>query len=169
MRRWNRTDGKAGQRSRVKSADKEVAALARWGTACRGSGGRGKEHHRGVGPGKRYLRAPRAEPSANAHLIVRACQNRRIETGRGTVRLAVSRRSPSAGSKDGSSVKIPAAPGREARASRTRGPIRAVSCEAAARRSLRSARYDTLTMVDVRETSTPPDGKPIHWRLLDHA
>src|SRR4029077_11688028 len=23
-----------------------------------------------------------------------------------------------------------------------------------------------LTMVDVRETSTPADGKPIHWRLL---
>lgn len=103
-----------------------------------------------------------------AHLIVRACQNRRIETGeeeQHEVDLLFSH-------IDGLSeegrlkVNIPAAPGRKARSSELAVRFSRV----ALRKPLHGAGdlpdTVTLAMVDVRETSTPQGGKPIHWRLL---
>jgi hypothetical protein len=103
----------------------------------------------------------------NVHLIVRACQNRKIETDDpDQINLLFSHVDglPEQGRFE---VKIPAAPGRKART--TELAIR--FSRVVLRKPLHGAAADlpatiALTMVDVRETSTPPDGKPIHWRLL---
>src|SRR6185312_5189595 len=63
-------------------------------------------------------------------------------------------------------VTIPAAPGRKARSSELAIRFSPVTL----RKPLHGAPglHDTVTLavVDVRETSTPEGGKPIHWRLL---
>ncbi len=64
-------------------------------------------------------------------------------------------------------IKIPAAPGRKERLADL--AIRFSSVEL--RKPLHGAAGDLpdtidLTLVDVREVSTPDDGKPVHWRLL---
>jgi hypothetical protein len=99
-------------------------------------------------------------------LIVRACQNRRIETDEEEqIDLLFSHVDslPEAGRLK---VNIPAAPGRKAR----RSELAVRFSRVVLRRPLHGAAdlpaTVTLTMVDVRETSTPKDGKRIHWRLL---
>jgi hypothetical protein len=108
-----------------------------------------------------------ARPS-NVELIVRACQNRRIEAP------------PSEGADgllfgfiDGQAERgrfaatIPAAPGRP-----ERGAEFAVRfAPVVLRRPLHGADPAlpatlALTLIDVRETSAPADGQPVHWRLL---
>jgi hypothetical protein len=104
---------------------------------------------------------------SRAHLIVRACQNRRIEMDNEEqqIDLLFSHIDslPEAGRLN---VNIPAVPGRKARSSELIVRFSSVTL----RRPLHSAAdlpdAVTLTMVDVRETSTPEGGKPIHWRLL---
>jgi hypothetical protein len=64
-------------------------------------------------------------------------------------------------------VRIPAAPGRKERVSQLAVRFSRVVL----RKPVHGAAPDlpatiTLTMVDVRETSAPKEGKPIHWRLL---
>jgi hypothetical protein len=104
------------------------------------------------------------------HLIVRACQNRRIEVDdedeAKQIDLLFSHVDslPEAGRLK---VKIPAVPGRKARNSELAIRFSPVTL----RRPLHGAATDlpdtvTLAVVDVRETSAPGDGKPIHWRLL---
>lgn len=102
----------------------------------------------------------------NVHLIVRACQNRKIETDDPEQFKLFSHIDglPEQGRFE---VKIPAAPGRKAR--RTELAIR--FSRVVLRKPLHGAAADLpatigLTAVDVLETSTPQDGKPIHWRLL---
>lgn len=103
----------------------------------------------------------------NVHLIVRACQNRKIETDdTDQVNLLFDHVDglPDQGRFE---VKIPAAPGRKARTTELAVRFSRVVL----RKPLHGAAADlpatiALTMVDVRETSTPQDGKPIHWRLL---
>lgn len=106
---------------------------------------------------------------ANVQLIVRACQNRRIE---------LPARVPGDGLlftfMDGMPergrflVNVPAAPARKARTAEL-----AVRFAPVALRKPLNGADPTLpatvdvTMVDVRETSRPADGsEPIHWRLL---
>jgi hypothetical protein len=103
----------------------------------------------------------------NMHLIVRACQDRRIETEDAQqVDLLFAH-------VDGLSVQaqwmtvIPAAPGRKARETE----LTARFSRVALRKPLHGAAADlpdtvTLTMLDVREASTPTDSPPVHWRLL---
>ena len=109
-----------------------------------------------------------ARRPANVDLIVRACQNRRIE------------RPPAEPADellfafiDGQhergrfAVTLPAAPGRPER----RAELALRFAPVVLRRPLNGAdpalpATVALTLVDVRETSTPPDGKPVHWRLL---
>ena len=105
-----------------------------------------------------------AERPANVQLIVRACQNRRVEGPQEGLLFPVIDGQPEQGRVV---VTIPAAPGRKAR-----------SAELALRYApvvLRRPRHGadpalpetlSVTMVDVRETSVPPEGEPIHWRLL---
>jgi hypothetical protein len=104
---------------------------------------------------------------ANTHLIVRACQNRKIKTTRedtDALLFPFVDGLPEAGRV---CVKIPAAPGRKKR--ETELAVRFSSVELC--KPLHGAAPDlpetiALTLVDIREVSTPEDGEPIHWRLL---
>jgi hypothetical protein len=104
---------------------------------------------------------------SRAHLIVRACQNRRIEMDdeEQQIDLLFSHIDslPEAGRLN---VKIPAAPGRKARSSELVVRFSSVTLRRPLHGGCDLPETVTLTMVDVRETSTPEGGKPIHWRLL---
>jgi Transposase DDE domain len=101
----------------------------------------------------------------NMHLIVRACQNRRIETDDGEQIELLFAHVDSLPEQGRLAVDIPAAPGREARTSELAVRFSRVEL----RRPLHGASdlpsTITLTIVDVREISTA-NGKLIHWRLL---
>jgi Transposase DDE domain len=108
-----------------------------------------------------------ARRPSNMHLIVRACQNRKIETEDAEELNLLFQHVDALPEQDRLKVKIPAAPGRNERAAELvvrfapvvlRKPRRAGAADLPA--------TVTLTIVDVREASTPEDGKPIHWRLL---
>jgi Transposase DDE domain len=105
---------------------------------------------------------------SNMHLIVRACQNRNIETE------AKDQAAPllfpfidSLPEQGRFAQQIPAAPGRKARMAEIAVRFSAVVLcrpQHGAARDLPGT--VTLMLVDVRETSNPKDGAPIHWRLL---
>jgi hypothetical protein len=108
-----------------------------------------------------------ARRPANVQLIVRACQNRRIETDSEDPISLLFPYIDSQAEQGRVTVKIPAAPGRKARTAELAIRFSRVTV----RKPLHGAAPDlpatmTLTMVDVRETSKPDDGEPIHWRLL---
>ena len=163
---WNRKGGKVTDRRSRKTSNKESQ---RWldGTMRAGDILAGAAHITGVSDRESDIYEHFARRPDNVHLIVRACQNRKIETDDADqVNLLFSHVDglPEQGRFE---VKIPAAPGRKARttelAVRFSRPV--------LRKPLHGAAADlpatiALTMVDVRETSTPQDGKPIHWRLL---
>jgi len=104
---------------------------------------------------------------ANAHLIVRACQNRKIKTmvkPSGMLLFAFVDSLPEAGRF---SVKIPAAPGRKERVAELAVRFSSVALS----KPLHGAAPDlpatiALMLVDIREVSTPEHGEPVHWRLL---
>jgi hypothetical protein len=105
---------------------------------------------------------------ANVELIVRACQNRRIEgepaEGADGLLFSFIDGQPEQGRF---TTTIPAAPGRAER--RTELAVR--FAPVVLRRPVNGAdpmlpETVALTLVDVRETSRPADGKPVHWRLL---
>lgn len=110
-----------------------------------------------------------AKRPANVELIVRACQNRRIESPTqapedGLLFSFIDRR-PEQGRF---MVTIPAAPGRKARTA----ALAVRWAQVALRRPLHGAdpalpATVAVILVEVRETSTPPDGsEPVQWRLL---
>lgn len=109
-----------------------------------------------------------AERPAHAQLIVRACQNRRIEL-------------PGEESEDGLlfsfidslpeqgrfMAAIPAAPGRKKRTAELAvrfAPVKLCRPLHGADPALPAT--IAINLVDVRETATPSDGEAIHWRLL---
>jgi hypothetical protein len=104
---------------------------------------------------------------ANTHLIVRACQNRKIKTApedTNALLFPFVDGLPEAGRF---SVKIPAAPGRKARVAEL--AVRFSSVELC--KPLHGAARDlpdtiAVTLVDVREVSAPEGAESIHWRLL---
>jgi hypothetical protein len=107
-----------------------------------------------------------AQRPSNTHLIVRACQNRKIETDsdEGSLLFPFIDGLPEA---NRILVKIPAAPGRKERIAELAIRFSPV----ALRKPRHGASPDLpktidLTLVDVREVSAPEDGKPLHWRLL---
>jgi hypothetical protein len=163
---WNREGGKVANRRSRRTPHKESQ---RWldGTMRAGEVLAAAAHITGVSDRESDIYEHLARRPDNVDLIVRACQNRKIETDDGDqINLLFSRVDglPEQGRFE---VKIPAAPGRKARTT-----VLAVRFSAVVLRKPRNgAAADlpatvTLTMVDVRETSTPQDGKPIHWRLL---
>ena len=100
-----------------------------------------------------------------AHLLVRACQNRKIETAEaGALLFAFIDGVPEAGQI---SIKIPAAPGRQERIAQLAIRFSVVDLRKPRHGATREL-PDTLgvTLVDVREVASPQHGKPIHWRLL---
>jgi Transposase DDE domain len=101
------------------------------------------------------------------HLIVRACQNRKIETDDADELNLLFQHVDALPEHGRLTVKIPAAPGRKERTAELAVRFAPVVL----RKPRRGGAADlpdtvTLTIVDVREASTPKDGKPIHWRLL---
>jgi hypothetical protein len=163
---WNRKGGKVTDRRSRKTSNKESQ---RWldGTMRAGEVLAGAAHITGVSDRESDIYEHFARRPDNVHLIVRACQNRKIETDdTDQVNLLFSHVDglPEQGRFE---VKIPAAPGRKARTTELAVRFSRVVL----RKPLHGAAPDlpatiALTMVDVRETSTPQDGKPIHWRLL---
>src|SRR5205085_10763454 len=102
----------------------------------------------------------------NVHLIVRACQNRKIEAGveNGDALLlfAFVDGLPEA---DRFTAKIPAAPGRRERIAELAirfAPVELSKPRHGAARELPDK--VALVLVDVLEVSIPPDAAPIHWR-----
>jgi hypothetical protein len=108
-----------------------------------------------------------ARRPSNMNLIVRACQNRKIETDDADELNLLFQHVDALPEQGRLTVKIPAAPGRKERVAELAVRFAPVVL----RKPRRAGAADlpatvTLTIVDVREASTPEDGKPIHWRLL---
>ena len=163
---WNRKGGKAKPRRARETSQKESQ---RWldGTTLAGEVLAAANSLTGVSDRESDIYEHFARRPSNVHLIVRACQNRQIETDTaGGMKLLFSQ-VDSLPEQGRLKVKIPAAPGRKERVTELAVRFsRVVLCK-----PLHGAARDlpatiTLTMVDVRETSTPEDSKPIHWRLL---
>jgi hypothetical protein len=108
-----------------------------------------------------------ASRPSNVHLIVRACQNRKLRRNPAdadALLFPFSDGLPEAGRYK---VKVPAAPGRKERVAEL--AIRFAPIELCKPRNGAASELPetiALTLVDVREVSTPQDGGPIHWRLL---
>jgi DDE family transposase len=161
---WNRDDGRATPRRSRATRDKEsqrwldVAARANDALAAAKSITVVSDRESDIY--EHFARRP-----ANAHLIVRACQNRKIESDEeGLLLFTFIDGLPEAGRIR---MKIPAAPGRKERIAEL--AIRFSPVEL--RKPLHGAARDLsatigLMLIDVREVSTPEDGKPVHWRLL---
>lgn len=119
-----------------------------------------------------------SERPANVHVLVRACQNRRIENTANSGATKDGKTGKKSATRlfefaDALPVKarftttIPAAPGREKR--KTRLSVRyspVVICKPG--NGVRGNLPETvaLTIVDIREEKPPAEGEPIHWRLL---
>jgi hypothetical protein len=104
---------------------------------------------------------------SRAHLIVRACQNRRIEMEVEEQQIDLLFSHIDSLPEDGRlDVIIPAAPGRKARSSELAVRFSPVTLRRPLHGGSDQPETVKLTLVDIRETSTPEGGKPIHWRLL---
>src|SRR5712691_411068 len=163
---WNRKGGKVTDRRSRKTSNKESQ---RWldGTMRAGEVLAGAAHITGVSDRESDIYEHCARCPDNVHLIVRACQNRKIETDDADQVNLLFSHVDGLPEQGRFGVRIPAAPGRKART--TELAVR--FSRLVLRKPLHGAAADlpatiALTMVDVRETSTPQDGKPIHWRLL---
>lgn len=163
MEIWNRAGGPVTARRRRATAAKESQ---RWVEGARQAGAvlASAASITAVSDRESDFYELFAQRLANVQLIVRACQNRRVEAPQDGLLFPVIDGQPEQGRFV---VTIPAAPGRKAR-----------TAELAVRYApvvLRRPRHGAdpalparlaVTLVDVRETSLPPDGEPIHWRLL---
>jgi hypothetical protein len=101
------------------------------------------------------------------HLIVRACQNRQIETGNGNAPGLLFCYADDLKPHGVVKAQIPAAPGRKARVAELAVRFSRVAlCKPMHARGAELPTTIELTLVDIRETSPPQDGERVHWRLL---
>ena len=109
-----------------------------------------------------------ASRPSNIHLIVRACQNRLIETGSGDPPGLLFCFADGLRPHGRFKAQILAAPGRKARVAELEVRFSQVTvCKPRHANAHDLPASVRLSMVDVRETSKPEDGsEPIHWRLL---
>jgi hypothetical protein len=163
---WNRKGGKVTDRRSRKTSHKESQ---RWldGTMRAGEILEGAASITSVSDRESDIYEHFARRPNNVDLIVRACQNRQIETDDADQIKLLFDHVDSLPERGRLKVKIPAAPGRKARMAELAIRFSRIML----RKPLHGAAPDlpatiALTMVDVRETSMPQDGKPIHWRLL---
>jgi hypothetical protein len=162
----NRTRGKLKSRRSRKTVDKESQ---RWidGTTRASEVAAAANSLTGVSDRESDMFEHFAERPANMDLIVRACQNRLIEAEATQTSALLFSFIDSMPEQGRFTAEIPAAPGRKKRQAELavrfspvvlRKPLHAVG------RGL--PKTLTVSIVDVRETSVPTDGKPLHWRLL---
>jgi len=161
---WNRKGGKAKSRRSRKTLQKESQ---RWldGSSRAGEVLAGSSSITGVSDRESDIYEHFARRSPNMHLIVRTCQNRKIETdNEATLLFSHVDRLPEQGRF---TAEIPAAPGRKARLTELAVRFSRVAlCKPQNGAAHDLPATTVLTMIDIRETSTPEDGEPIHWRLL---
>ncbi len=161
----NRSGGKAKPRRSRTTAQKE---LQRWldGTARAGAVLAAARSITGVSDRESDIYEHFVQCPPNMQLIVRACQNRRIETVDEEQTRLLFAHVDSLPEQGRFAVEVAAAPGRKARTSEL--AVRFSRIEL--RRPLHGASdlppAVTLTIVDVREASAADGEKPIHWRLL---
>lgn len=163
---WNRKGGKVKPRRSRTTPHKESQ---RWldGTMRAGEVLAAANSITGVSDRESDIYEHFARRPSNVDLIVRACQNRTIEPDDTDQIKRLFDHADGLPEQSRIEVKIPAAPGRKARTAEIAIRFsRVILCK-----PLHGAARDlpatiTLTMVDVRETSAPEDGKPVHWRLL---
>jgi hypothetical protein len=161
---WNRTGGKVTARRKRATAEKEsqrwqdgvqqaseALALARSITVV---------SDREADSYELFARRP-----ADVQLIVRACQNRRIDTASNELLFTFIDRQPEQGRY---AAPIPATPGRrERRAELAVRFARVVLCRPLNGADPALPATVDVTLVDVREVSLADDGsEPVHWRLL---
>ena len=163
---WNRDTGKVTARRSRTTKEKESQ---RWldGTARAGEVLAEAASITGVSDRESDIYEHFARRPGNVELIVRACQNRKIATDDAAQIDRLFAHVDSLPEQGPLAVHIPAAPGRKERSTQLAVRFSRVTlCKP--RHGAAPDLPDTiaLTMVDVRETSTPDDGKPIHWRLL---
>jgi DDE family transposase len=163
---WNREGGKAKPRRARGTPQKESQ---RWldGTMRAGEVLTAANSITAVSDRESDIYEHFARRPSNVQLIVRACQNRQIATDPEDPINLLFPHVDGLPEQGRVKVEIPPAPGRKARVAELAIRFsRVVVCK-----PLHGAAGDlpatmTLTMVDVRETSKPDDGEPIHWRLL---
>ena len=163
---WNRKGGKAKPRRGRETSQKESR---RWLDGAKRAGEMlaAANSITAVSDRESDIYEHFARRPSNVQLIVRACQNRQIATDPADQISLLFPHVDGLPEQGRVKVKIPAAPGRKARVAELAIRFsRVVVCK-----PLHGAAPDlpatvTLTMVDVRETSKPDDGEPIHWRLL---
>lgn len=163
---WNRKGGKVKSRRARLTREKESQ---RWldGTMRAGDVLAAAESITGVSDRESDIYEHFARRPGNVHLIVRACQNRKIETDDADQVDLLFSHLDALPERGRFTAKIPAAPGRKART--TELAVR--STRVALCKPRNGAAPDlpatvALTIVDVRETAKPEDGNPVHWRLL---
>jgi hypothetical protein len=168
MEVWNRKGG--GQRSTRRERSTSAKESQRWINGVRQAGETLAQAASVTGlcdrEGDMYGLFAQRPP--NVHLVVRACQNRRIEQAEPTdarLLFALIDRQPEQGRI---AIQVPAAPGRQARTAEL--AVRFVAAQLC--RPLNGADPmlpETLAiiLVEVSEITSPADGsKPIRWRLL---
>ena len=164
---WNRTGGKPAPRRKRKTADKESQ---RWltGTARAGEALASAASVTAVSDREGDIYEQFALRPSNVQLIVRACQNRRIAPdGEEPLDELLFSFIDALPEQSRQVRTIPAAPGRKARDAELAirfAPVRLCKPTNGTTDDLPAT--VTVTCVDVRETTPPADGDPIHWRLL---
>jgi Transposase DDE domain len=104
---------------------------------------------------------------ANTHLIVRACQNRKIKAPLEPAGALLFPFVDGLSEAGRFSTKIPAAPGRKERLAELAVRFSPVAlCKPLHGAAPNLSDTITLMLIDVREVSTPEDSEPVHWRLL---
>jgi hypothetical protein len=163
---WNRTGGKKVKHRKLRAREEKESQ--RWidGTRRAGEVLAQARSLTGVSDRESDIYEHFALRPDAMHLIVRACQDRLIETDEEEQIDRLFAYVDSLPEHGRFSADIPAAPGRKARRSELAVRFAPVVLLKPQRGAADLPATVALSIVDVRETSMPPEGQPIHWRLL---
>lgn len=107
-----------------------------------------------------------ARRPAHVHLLTRVAQDRRVETAPGQI-TSLFGLSDTLPEQARFLAGIPAAPGRKPRTAELALRYAAIQvCKPKNGAASDLAKTIPLTLLDIRETSLPEQGEPIHWRLV---